>query len=302
MKYPEVEGEREEGQRSSPFVPFLLDATTDDKKHQEVSQSVTAEATEATEATEADNNSKHLQGSIVYLIICTILVFSIFFGAEYPQIILRKHYLIGTCVSQAFTVQESRCCKKSDCSCTECDITKYPLCSEMLQQSSNRSTCCGDPQCCRTCCTATCCHQSCSGSSGEDRRCRQVCSCCSSECCSRVSRNTCPFRCGTCFQTTLSYYLDLPGTENDMHNLSRLFTCGLDDYKCQSQYQTKYGKDKQWDCWYDRRHPAEGVRFSGEPKHDIAAIVFTVIFGLCWIVSFCFTIYFVYVRRFKKEK
>lgn len=213
---------------------------------------------------------------IIFLSLCGI-IFGIFFGVVYPTILDRKYYEETTCTSLNYTDTRGRCCTVDSCSCSECNYGTNPDCdvSQLVFQNLNRSTCCGEPQCCRQCCD-TCSVVVCSKDSNGVTVCGTRSYSCNCKCCSSVNHKSCAFRCGTCSNVD-AYYI-VTATNITQHYYQ---SCGLDDWKCMNTLRAKYDYGMSWPCWYDLRNPYS-VRFNGIPTYNVAALVFFGIF--CFIM------------------
>lgn len=124
-----------------------------------------------------------------FALICMVVFggtwFGIFFGINYPQIVVKNSYRKVNCHVSNHTIVNYTCCQ-TNCWCNECDSDLF--CSQVPQNfriPGFSTSCCGGPSCCRHCTSCT--------DSGEKRTCRRYC-------CSSVFSRQCTINCHQCYK------------------------------------------------------------------------------------------------------
>lgn len=221
---------------------------------------------------------EHPAFKISVLISCMAIIFGIYFGALEPIRVDRDRFTSATCVSLNLTRLDTRCCDVNKCVCQQC-VSTSPLCSQLIPQSLNVSTCCGE-SCCAEECWDTCYDQVCKTDDKGNRVCHTESRRCNRHCCTGklVVRRTCAFQCGTCSAYAIRFRVSGIGHPS----LSYARSCGRDQAVCRLQVESAFAMGQTWPCWYHADDPSR-VRFDGVPKWDVAAWVFLGLFSAIWL-------------------
>jgi hypothetical protein len=171
-------------------------------------------------------------GIWVCFAVSAALWLGLFFGLNYPEIVVHDTYKSTHCTVVNSTMQMRYCCEKT-CACTECINSNLPTCSSMLSAANNKSVydcqssingscpvvggCCSGPKCCSQCCS-TC--KSCSGG-----KCSTYS--CNCRCCSSVKSEFCQVTCPLCYsvEVVVEYMYPVSGSQNvsTSRNVSSIF-------------------------------------------------------------------------------
>lgn len=194
--------------------------------------------------------------------------------------------ILASCKVVSYVDTPYKCCNNVGCSCMEC--LAHTSCSALIAKKQE-GKCCGGYQCCReeceTCyreeryecsCTTTKNGRSCSTCT------RQVPYDCNCGCVDDVMSETCRVKCGTCHK--ISSTIEITDSLEKTARHTEKEKCSRDDRECVSEFETEWNFKGTKQCWWFAEE--DELRFE-EPSHNIPAVVFTILFGICSVCAIC---------------
>ncbi len=211
--------------------------------------------------------------TVVVTVVAFAITMGIFWGLNYPQIIINKYYVETTCTIDGSTSTSNYCPNVQCSTCSQLSLYA-PSCSSIVSytESLNPATCnntnnpfdiptqpesqCGVSQacdggykCCAQCCS-TCCSTSCTGS-GSSKSCSTVCVQCNCYCCSSVDNLSCYMYADICFTGIL--YLHYNDRTGHRVNTSYSQYFGTNTNNLENFLSQQYQIDHSYTCFYDTR-------------------------------------------------
>ena len=249
----------------------------------------------------AYNHSLEMLKLILFSIlslISLIIFLAVFFSITFKDINREKKYQRAECSTTNFTETPSGCCIATQCKCEECDASV--LC-DALTTSLVEGRCCGETACCKTKCR-TCyrtetyhCKRNILEEKGtpSDVSLRSTCSrqvsySCNCHCSDSVNRETCYSKCGTCYDLVAILNVKVRSNPGEEFSYVHSQHCSIDDTKCVDKFKNKWDvPDSSRTCFWD----GNDVHWS-KYHYNIAAVFFASLFGLVFVVSGGFAVFF----------
>jgi hypothetical protein len=237
-----------------------------------------------------------------------LITLMIFFLCVKPDLQYKDPHVETICTYGKTQLIQNRCCDIINCKCSECGSA--PSC---LSLKSNQSlglledsiSCCNGYRCCnsgRDTCFRDVYYDCWCYDVGDKRYC-STCHdsvgypCGPEKCWNSVSNDLCTQVCGICSQLITTYYYNVTNREQFVTSVLKT-SCGRDDFACIHSWQQTHPEGQEQSCWYDSNNWAGGAVYEKPVYHwNIAAMVFTIIFGSLCVILILVIIWLMFVRK-----
>ncbi len=245
---------------------------------------------------------------VVMFIASLFITLMIFFLCVKPDLDYRDPYVETICTYGQTQLIQNRCCDIVNCKCAECGSA--PSC---LGLKSNHTasllgdsvSCCNGYRCCnsgRDTCYRDVYYDCWCYDVGDKRYCStchdQVGYPCGPEkCWNSVTNDLCTQVCGLCSQLITTYYYNVTNREQFVTSVMKS-SCSMDNFACIHSWQQTHPQGQQQSCWYDSNNWAGGAVYD-KPRYryNIAALVFTLIFGSVCMILIVMILWLMLVKK-----